>query len=182
MPPSAARSAKGRKRVQETMRPTLSKVREAVFNILMGRVEGEVFVDLYAGTGAIGMDAMSRGAGAVYFVEADRRRAERIKALLEGCGCRPRAHIMPMKAAVFVRKAQREGLRPDIVFLDPPYYSDELDVVLPLLGEEGLLADGGVVMAEHPSRKALPEQIGVLKKKKTYKYGDTSLSLFMVSL
>ncbi len=159
----------------------MSKVRQALFNILASRVGGSVFVDLYAGTGAIGMDAMSRGAGSVFFVEADRRLAQELKNLLEGCGCGPKAHIVSMKADDFIRKyALKEGWRPaDIVFLDPPYASGELDKTLPLLSTAGFLAAGAVVVAEHSKRVDVPEETGLLKKKKTYRYGDTSLSLYV---
>jgi len=166
-------------KVDAGLRPTLAKVREAIFNILMGRVEGSVFIDLYAGTGAIGMDAMARGAKAVYFVEADRKRAGRIKDLLSGCGCRPRAHIFQLKAEAFIRKAVKEGIKADIIFLDPPYMSGEIERLLPLLGEKGgILSDKAVVVAEHSKRESPPEEAGVLKKKKSYIYGDTYLTLY----
>ncbi len=163
------------------VRPTLSKVRQAVFNILAGRTGGSVFVDLYAGTGAIGMEAMSRGAKAVYFIEADKKLAGRLRDLLEGCGCRPKARVLSMKAESFIRKSGLEeggGLMADIVFLDPPYASDELEKVLPMLSAPGFLSEDAVVIAEHSSRLVLPGEAGVLKKKRTYRYGDTSLSLY----
>jgi len=171
---------KGKKlKIDAGLRPTLAKVREAVFNILTGRIEGSVFIDLYAGTGAIGMDAMARGASAVYFVEADRKRAERLRGLLSGCGCRPRAHIYDLKAEAFLKKAVREGIKADIIFLDPPYMSGEIERLLPLLGEkEGILSANAVVLAEHSKRESPPEEAGVLKKKKSYKYGDTFLTLY----
>ncbi len=169
---------KGRAGQKQTLRPTLGKVRESVFNILMGRVDGSVFVDLYAGTGAVGMDAMSRGAKAVWFVEADRKRAAEIKKLLEGCGCRPKANIIAMDAEAFIKKASKENLRADIVYLDPPYASDELEKVLPLLSGEGVLADDFAVLAEHSTKKPQPDEAGILKKKKSYRYGDTTLTLY----
>ncbi len=176
---------KPKKRDFSGVRPTLSKVRQALFNILAARagggVEGSVFVDLYAGTGAIGMDAMSRGAKNVYFVEADRRLAAGLKNLLEGCGCRPKAHIAAMKAEDFISKyAQIDGgILADAVFLDPPYASGELDNILPLLSTPGFLASGAVVVAEHSKRVSVPDETGPLKKRKTYRYGDTFLSLYV---
>jgi 16S rRNA (guanine(966)-N(2))-methyltransferase RsmD len=160
------------------LRPTSSKVRESVFNILRERVEDAVFVDLYAGTGAVGMEAMSRGARTVFFVEADRRRAGSIEETIEGCGCRAKAVVVKKKAEDFIRKAASEGGSFDIVFLDPPYYSTEMGTVLPLVGEGPLLNDGALVLAEHLSKRELPDEVGVLRKKKTYKYGDTTLTLY----
>lgn len=163
------------------LRPTLSKVRQALFNILAGRVTDSVFVDLYAGTGAIGMEAMSRGAKAVYFVEADKKLAAELRNLLEGCGCRPKATVLALDAAGFIKKygsGMENRLMADIVFLDPPYASGELEKVLPLLSAPGFLSDDAVVIAEHASRSALPGEAGLLRKKRTYRYGDTSLSLY----
>ncbi|MDA8389024.1 MAG: 16S rRNA (guanine(966)-N(2))-methyltransferase RsmD [Nitrospiraceae bacterium] len=162
-------------------RPTLSKVRQALFNILAGRIADSVFVDLYAGTGAIGMEAMSRGAKAVYFVEADKKLASGLRDLLEGCGCRPKARVLALRAESFIRKSgpDKEGpLMADIVFLDPPYASGELEKVLPLLSARGFLSGDAVVIAEHASRSAPPDEAGALRKKRTYRYGDTSLTLY----
>ena len=163
-----------------SVRPTLSKVRQALFNIVAPRIEGAVFFDLYAGTGAVGMEAMSRGAAAVYFVELDRKLSNALNGLLEGCGCRPKAVIFNSKASNFLEKAARNGIKADIIFMDPPYGSCELDEAFSVLAGDGgaALADGAVVIAEHSVRSAAPEGTGVLARKKDYKYGDTILTLY----
>ncbi|GAB4388578.1 MAG: 16S rRNA (guanine(966)-N(2))-methyltransferase RsmD [Thermodesulfovibrionales bacterium] len=163
---------------KEPLRPTASKVKESLFNILMGEVEGSVFVDLYAGTGAVGAEAMSRKAEMVYFVEADRKRAERIEYLLSGCGCRARAVVVHAKAVDFLRRSASEGKSFDIVFIDPPYHTGEMDLVLPVVAEGGVLREGAAVVAEHFSKKAMPDEAGCLVKKKSYRYGDTTLTLY----
>jgi 16S rRNA (guanine(966)-N(2))-methyltransferase RsmD len=160
------------------LRATSSKVRESIFNILGDKIKGSVFVDLYSGTGGVGFEAMSRGAEKVCFVEADTRRAAEIKDLLSGCGCRKSAHIVRESAVDFLQKSGFEDGTFNIVFLDPPYNSEEIDVVLPLLGQSVLLADDAVVIAEHFRKKYLPEEYGVLRKGKTYRYGDTVLTLY----
>ncbi|MDP2168038.1 MAG: 16S rRNA (guanine(966)-N(2))-methyltransferase RsmD [Thermodesulfovibrionales bacterium] len=160
------------------LRPTCSKVRESIFNILGEKVKDSVFVDLYAGTGAVGIEAMSRRAKTVFFVESEGKRASGIEGMLSGCGCRPGAVIVRKKASAFIRDALREGFRADIIFLDPPYYSEELDNTLNLLSDGRLLKEGGLVMAEHHSKKILPEETGALMRRKSYKYGDTSLTLY----
>lgn len=160
------------------LRPTSSKVRESVFNILRESIEDAVFADLYAGTGAVGMEAMSRGARTVYFVEADGRRAGKIEETIEGCGCRAKAVVVKKMAVEFIRRAEEEGPSFDIVFLDPPYRSTEMETVLPLVGEGRALNEGALVVAEHLSKQELPDEVGVLRKKKTYKYGDTTLTLY----
>lgn len=160
------------------LRPTSSKVRESIFNILGGVIKGSMFVDLYAGTGAVGMEALSRGAEKVFFVEADKKRAEQIEKTLGKCECSSRANVIKLKASDFIRQAQEDSLRFDIIFLDPPYYSGELEDILSNLADAGIVQDGGIVIAEHLSKKRLPEGIGNLRQKKAYKYGDTMLTLF----
>lgn len=161
----------------EELRPTSSKVRESLFNILGPRIKGAVFVDLYAGTGAIGIEAMSREAASVYFVEAEKKRASSIENTLKGCGCRPRAIIVSMKADAFIKKVASEGKKFDIIFLDPPYGSGEMEPILELLGKGEVLDSGAVVVAEHSSKAELPGAAGLLKRKKSYRYGDTTLTL-----
>jgi 16S rRNA (guanine(966)-N(2))-methyltransferase RsmD len=162
-----------------TLRPTSSKVREALFNILSEKIQNALFLDLYAGTGAVGMEAMSRGAREVYFVEADGRRSREITRLLEGCGCRAKAVIEHMKAEEFIERARARGLRFDIVFLDPPYLYDDYESLLGLLGS--VLADGAVVIAEHVKRRKMPDKAGSLVMAKQYKYGDTMLTQYRKS-
>jgi 16S rRNA (guanine(966)-N(2))-methyltransferase RsmD len=159
-----------------TLRATSSKVREALFNILAGHIEGALFVDLYAGTGAVGMEAMSRGAEKVYFVEADRKRVSVLEKTLDGCGCRSRAVSGQARASDVIDS--HGGAPWDIAFLDPPYQSDELERVLPLLGEGEKLGKGALVVVEHMKKQELPEEVGVLERVRSYKYGDTVLSLY----
>jgi 16S rRNA (guanine(966)-N(2))-methyltransferase RsmD len=160
------------------LRATSSKVRESIFNILGDRVRDSIFIDLYAGTGAVGTEAMSRGAEKVYFVEAEKKRAEGIEDLLSGCGCRGRAIIIKSKAENFIKKISAKGESVDIIFLDPPYGSDELEKILPMLGQSEALAEDSLVMAEHSSKLKLLDNPGSLSKTKTYRYGDTSLTLY----
>lgn len=168
----------GRESAHGALRATSAKVREAVFNILMGRVEGAKFVDLYAGSGTMGMEAMSRGAGTVYFVESDPRRAEAISKMLEGCGCQGRAKIVNMDAVKFLEKSARAGDAFDIIFMDPPYDSDEFERVMPALAMGRAINDDAVIVAEHGKRQSLPESIGVLKMVKQYRYGDTVITTY----
>jgi 16S rRNA (guanine(966)-N(2))-methyltransferase RsmD len=163
---------------QDTLRPTSSKVRESIFNIIGALISDSQFVDLYAGTGAVGIEALSRGASAVSFVEADRKRAEQIENTLKDCGYSSKADIIRGEASAFIAKAVKEGLKFDIVFLDPSYHGGELEAALLLLAEGTLLNDDGILIAEHASKKKLPDEIGKLAKRKAYKYGDTMLTLF----
>jgi 16S rRNA (guanine(966)-N(2))-methyltransferase RsmD len=163
----------------DELRPTSAKVRQAIFNILgniLGdKIVGSRFLDLYAGTGAVGIEALSRGAGKTVFVDDNSLRINIIKELLEKFGFKDRAGVVKDKASNFIRKSESVF---DIIFVDPPYASGELDMVLPLIDEKAILGDNGIVIAEHLTKKILLPEIGSLKLIKTYKYGDTSLTLY----
>jgi len=157
------------------LRPTSAKVRQAIFNILGDRVIDAKFLDLYAGTGAVGIEALSRGAEKVFFVDDNSLRISIIKELIEKFGFKDRAKVVKDRASNFIKKSESVF---DIIFVDPPYASGELDMVLPLIDERSILGDNGIVIAEHSSKKKLISEIGSLRLIKTYKYGDTSLTLY----
>lgn len=163
---------------ENALRPTSSKVRESIFNIIGALISDSQFVDLYAGTGAVGIEALSRGASTVFFVESDRKRTGQIEKMLKDCGYLSRADIIRGEASAFIAKAVKEGLKFDIVFLDPPYHTGELEYILPQLSGGEMLNDKGIIIAEHLSKKKLPDEIGNFVQKKAYKYGDTMLTLY----
>ena len=158
------------------LRPTSSKVREALFDILRDRIYEVVFVDLYAGTGTVGLEALSRGAKKVVFVEQSSFSVRMIKKIVTELGFRERAEIIRNKAYDFINRYS--GKEVDIFFVDPPYQSNEIDMVLPLLGKKGFLNEKGVVIVEHFSKKRVPEKAGNLIKSRSYSYGDTRLTLY----
>lgn len=160
------------------LRATGAKVREAIFNILGPMTEGARFLDLYAGTGAVGMEAMSRGASEVVFVEADPVRAQKLNSLLCDCGCRLKAMIVNTGATAYLRDCVTRGTKFDIVFVDPPYHTGELDVILPEVARLDALNPEGVLIVEHIKKAAMPDALGPLGVWKQYKYGDTMLTQY----
>lgn len=162
----------------EELRPTSAKVREALFDIIRERVRGCTFVDLYAGTGTVGIEALSRGAEMAVFVEPNDLRVKTIKQVASEFGFKDRAEVVRGKAYEFIKKASAKGLSFDIFFLDPPYQSEELMKVLPLIGDGTLLRQKGIVIVEHFFKRELPEVVGRLKLTKHYRYGDTVLTLY----
>lgn len=163
---------------EDKLRPTSSKVREAIFDILRNRISENLFVDLYAGTGGVGIEALSRGAGHVIFVESNLLRTRLIDQLIEELGFKDRARVIRSKAYDFIEREAKRGVSFDIIFLDPPYQSEELMKVLPLIGRTGVIRQDGLVMVEHFSKKTLPDEIEGLIKVRSYRYGDTSLTLY----
>ena len=156
------------------VRPTSDKVKQALFNILGDRVEGSYFLDLYAGAGGIGIEALSRGAARVLFVDASRDSLDVVKQNIEQMGFGDNAEVMLSTAESFLRK--RTG-HYDIVFLDPPY-AEELQPLLELIAGAGILKDESVVIAEHFKKQPSPEQAGGLTLYRLAKYGDTVLAFY----
>lgn len=158
------------------VRPTSDKVKEALFNILSDRIEGASFLDLYAGTGSVGIEALSRGARAVVFVEKSKRHIGFLKKNLSLTSLEPRSIIFGMEATEFLRKKRAGPF--DFIFIDPPYEGEEIEKTLPLLGEGDMITDNSTVIIQHFHKKALPDQIGQLSFLKRYKYGETVLSFY----
>ena len=174
------KTAGTRTKKSKTLRPTTGKVREAVFDILRSRISGARFLDLYAGTGAVGLEALSQGASEVVFVEADSNQYGKIKQLLEKRSAVQQSCIITKKASAFIKWAELQNLTFDIIFLDPPYHTDEIMHVLDEIGQSQLLAQDGIVVAEHFKKKHLPDNFGKLQRVKDYRYGDTVLSLYVI--
>lgn len=149
-----------------------------MFDIIRKELPGSAFLDLYTGTGGVGIEALSRGAAQATLVESNRLRAEMIRHLLSKFGFGERAAVVNARAFDFVKREIEKGRTYDIVFVDPPYSSGELMKILPSVGEGGLIREGGIVIVEHFSRTRLPENAGALRLQKSYKYGDTVLTVY----
>jgi len=166
-------------------RPTADRVKESLFNILGSLVPGSVFLDLFAGTGNIGIEALSRGAGHVVLVEKDPRAARTIKQNIRDAGLESGARVLTsdvyraLEELAAGSAADRQGQgKFDLVFLDPPY---GMGFELPVIGrvlELGLLAQGGLIIAESGKREELPPDIKGLLLNRQERYGDTLLSFY----
>jgi 16S rRNA (guanine(966)-N(2))-methyltransferase RsmD len=159
-------------------RPTASKVREAIFNIL-GPPPGPV-LDLYAGTGALGLEALSRGAPAAVFVERDGAALGALRRNLREVGMDGRATVIGADVRTALRRLAAAGERFSWVFLDPPYVREMAGVLEELSGSD-LLSTCAVVILEHDKRMRPPESVGCLFLTDRRQYGDTELSFFRCS-
>lgn len=162
----------------QQLRPTSSKVREALFDILRSSITDSAFVDLYAGTGTVGLEALSRGAAVVCLVEEDIKRFRAIADCIRVLGVSDRAHAINDKARNFIRKSFLSGDSFDIIFADPPYASGDISEFLSDLDEYQVVKDGGCVIIEHSSKLSFSEDTRTLMHIKDYRYGDTMLTLF----
>jgi len=164
-------------------RPTSDRLRETLFNVLAPRIQGARFLDLYAGSGAVGIEAASRGAERVVLVERAATALKVLRANLENLGLRGGVRVEALSVAAFLKKVRPEsaGFVFDIVFMDPPYEADnEYALGLSLLGGEAsrLLSQDAVVIAEHRRRENLDERYGVLERTRVLEQGDAGLSFY----
>src|SRR5262245_16538759 len=165
----------------DALRPTSDKVREALFSILGTQVPGGRFLDLYAGTGAVGIEALSRGASAVTFVESDPKAVQLLQKNLRTCQLLDRAQVRVGKAAAFLERQDRWAGPYDVFFADPPYDAlNELEV-LTHAWKPGLLSEHAAMIIEHDSRTKLPALIDHAALVRRYLYGDTALYLYGLS-
>jgi 16S rRNA (guanine966-N2)-methyltransferase len=165
------------------LRPTSDRLRETLFNVLADRVVGASFVDVFAGTGAVGIEALSRGAREAVFIERYGPAATLIKKNLDSLGVSAGTRILAVDAVhgleVLGKARASEGESPDIVYVDPPYGNlEDYDRVLTYLGFEALLADGSLVIAEHRRNLELPEKMGGLQRVRVLRQGDAVLSFY----
>ena len=150
-------------------RPTPDRLREALFNVLAPRIQDAVFLDVYAGTGAVGIEALSRGARRCIFVEKSRGAVDVIRENVAALGLENRAEVFTSKPGPVI-----ERVKADIVFLDPPYEMEkELEAALGMLG-----GSAGLVIAQHPSRRELAEVVGGLRRYRVLRQGDNALSFY----
>ena len=158
------------------IRPTADQVKGALFNILADRIVGARFLDLFAGTGNIGLEALSRGATQATFVESNQTACRLLEANVRRCGFERASEVRPVPVSRFLKHTR--GPAYDIVFLDPPYQTQDAQRVLPSVGADVIIQPHGVVVVEHFHKTHLDDRIGHLALVKTYRYGDTCLSLY----
>lgn len=164
-------------------RPTSDRLRETLFNILATRIQGTRFLDLCAGSGAVGIEGLSRGAVHATFVDQSRRMCGLIAANLDEVGIdEEESEVVCSEASVFLLRRAKAGSKQgayDIVFFDPPYASD-YEVVLGYIGEHEaqLLTEDGLMIVEHHKKKELPKEFGELHRYRSLKQGDSCLSFY----
>jgi 16S rRNA (guanine966-N2)-methyltransferase len=166
-------------RSAKTIRPTADRVRETVFNVLGPWLEGQSVLDLFAGTGALAMESLSRGAVRAVMVDRDREAVELCRKNAESLGFQERAEVMAVPVERAVKTLAAGGAHFDIVFADPPYAARAL--VATAEAAAPLLAPEGVFCVEHDRREAAPERVGSLAQVDQRRFGDTLVSLYRVA-
>jgi 16S rRNA (guanine966-N2)-methyltransferase len=162
----------------ETTRPTADQVRIALLDTLMPWLPEARVLDLFAGAGGVGLEALSRGAAHATFVERDARAVQALRANVTTLGVERAARILRDDVRRGLRTLSREGGRFDVVFLDPPYDGDDVATTLEALGGVELLADDAVVVAQHLTKRAPASSVGGLAAFRARRFGETTLTFF----
>ncbi|MEW6500165.1 MAG: 16S rRNA (guanine(966)-N(2))-methyltransferase RsmD [Thermodesulfobacteriota bacterium] len=181
-------SARGRRLIApgrhfgQAVRPTSDRAREALFNIIRNEVEGRPVLELFAGTGALGLEAVSRGAASVLFVEGDRAVADLVQRNIDLCGFGAQARVLVRDLAhgvAFLRElAPASGF--GLLLLDPPYASGLAEKVLTEVAQLAIVGKDGLVVAETGRKETLPEQFGLLRRVDHRRYGEAVFWLYRV--
>ena len=174
---------KGRSlKVPPALRATEAKVRQALFNILASRIEGARVVDGFAGSGSLGLEALSRGAAFVAFIESEGEAVVSIRDNLARLEVPPHAwRVLHLDLERGLGELAKTEPPFDLVLLDPPYRGDEGKKALNTVVECAILAPAGLIAIEHDQRTALPAMVGPLQQRTRHRYGDTVLSFYGVA-
>jgi len=172
---------------REIIRPTSDRVREALFNILGDRVAGARILDLFAGTGSLGIEALSRGASYAVFVDKNALSLNLIRSNLHSCFKQADVEIIRLSLtgeSTYISLHKRLSGRNifDLIFLDPPYEKKLAETALTMVEKTGLIAQGGYVIAEERSKIYLPEKIGSLHLQQKRNYGETGIWIYQAAV
>ncbi len=157
----------------EDVRPTTDKVKEALFSIIQFEIEGRRVLDLFAGSGQLGIEALSRGAAYATFVDNSRDSINCIKNNLIKTGLKTNSSVVMTDSVTFIRTSKETY---DIALLDPPYLKGLIQAALPFVAER--MSEGGVIVCEHPKEETMPESAGQFSLFREYKYGKTALTVY----
>jgi len=156
-------------------RPTTDRVKEGLFSIIQFDIEGRRVLDLFAGTGQLGIECLSRGASSAVFVD---RRADAVKLIkdnLKTTELTDRAKVVSGDSMEYLRSVREKF---DVIFLDPPYAAGLLEVAIAHIARFDILAPHGIIVAEHPAEKSLPALAAPYRLHRTYRYGKIGLTIY----
>ena len=164
------------------IRPTSDKVKGSLFNILGDTVIDSVFLDLFGGTGGIGIEALSRGAGHVVFIDTDIKSIKVLKGNLEHLNINDNVEVFNTDYSTGISKLYMHNKKFDIIFIDPPYSVGLAQNALEEIDKHNILAQAGSIIVEHDSRDEMPSSLGKLNMYCSKKYGNTTLSFYAINM
>ena len=163
-----------------SIRPTADRVRESIFNVLGQTLNGQDVLDLFAGTGALALEALSRGAAKAVLVDRDREAVRLCEANARMLGFGDRVRVLSAPVEQAIKRLERGGERFDLIFADPPYAARVVPQIVGTLGAAGLLNPGAIACIEHDKREIVPSNSGRLAKVDERRFGDSVVSIYRV--
>lgn len=161
-------------------RPTTDKVKESLFNMIGPYFSGGLGLDLFAGSGGLGIEALSRGLDKVIFVDREGKAIHVINENLKACGLEEKAEVYRNDAVRALKAIQKRDMVFNYIFLDPPYKKQQLVKLLEMIDKEGLVHQEGLIVCEHASEIILPEKVGNIVQTRNEKYGVIGITLYKV--
>lgn len=163
------------------IRPTSDKVKESLFNILGESVIDSAFLDLFGGTGGIGIEALSRGAKHVVFIDSNIKSIKVLKGNLNNLGIKDNVEVFHTEYSTAIEKLYKFKKKFDIIFIDPPYRVGIAQNALKEIDRNPILTQSGLIVVEHDSKEDMPQRVGSLNMYRIKQYGNTSLSFYDLS-
>lgn len=162
----------------EDVRPTTDRVKESLFNIINGYIiDGEI-LDLFAGTGSLGIECLSRGASKCVFVDLNKSSIDIVKSNINKARVEANSEVMNMDFKSAIEKVKNNSYKFDVIFMDPPYYKDMFIDALKKIEQSNILKEDGIIVVEHDTKHEFPENVGKLCKNRNKKYGNTTLTFY----
>lgn len=159
-------------------RPTTDKVKEAIFNMIGPYFDGGIGLDLFGGSGGLGIEALSRGLDKMIFVDKEQKAIQTIKNNLNSCDFSPKAEIYRNDAERAMKALIKRELQFDLIFLDPPYKKQKLETLIEMIDQNNMLKENGYIVCEHGTDVILQEVVGDYHRLKYEKYGVTAITIF----
>lgn len=162
----------------EDVRPTTDRVKESLFNIINSYIMDSKVLDLFAGTGSLGIECLSRGAKECVFVDISKESISIVKSNIKKARVENESSIINSDFNDAIKKLQVQNKKFDVIFMDPPYYKDMFVKALESIDNAKLLEYEGIIIIEHDTKDTFPERIGSLEKNRSKKYGNTTLTFY----
>lgn len=166
----------------DDVRPTTDRVKESMFNVINMYIMESSILDLFAGTGSLGIECLSRGANDCVFVDLNRESLQVVNSNIKKARLEQKSTVMNLSYKDAISKLSIQNKKFDVIFMDPPYYKDMFIDALTNIDQKDILQEEGIIVVEHDTKENLADKVGRLEKFKSKKYGNTTISLYQMEV